>query len=387
MKIHEYQAKEILKEYGVPVLNGRVVSTVHEAVEAAKKMGGKAWAVKAQIHAGGRGKAGGVRLARSLNEVEEAAEAILGKVLVTVQTGPEGKVVRHLLIEEATDVAHEYYLAILLDRESSKLVFLASTEGGMDIEKVAHKTPEKILKVTIDPSVGYTPSIARKVGFWLGLKGPMIENLSVVLKNLYRLYLEKDCTVVEINPLITTHKNEILALDAKINFDDNSLERHKEFEALRDPNEEDAVENEAQEYGLSYVSLNGNIGCMVNGAGLAMATMDIIKLHGGNPANFLDVGGSATKEAIEQGFKMILKDTKVKAIFVNIFGGIMKCDVVAEGIVAAIKGQGVKVPLVVRLEGTNVALGKKILKDEHFSIITADDLHDAAEKVVKEALK
>ncbi|MEK6625942.1 MAG: ADP-forming succinate--CoA ligase subunit beta [Bdellovibrionota bacterium] len=382
MNVHEYQAKELMRKFGIKVLRGKVAKSVGEAVEGAKALGGNVWVVKAQIHAGGRGKAGGVKLAKSLDEVKSHAEAILGKTLVTHQTGPEGKKVQTLLIEEGCKIEHEYYLGIVLDRNKGKLTFIGSAEGGVEIEKVAAETPDKIIKVTVDAAAGYSPYIGRKLAFAMGMKGDVVKDALTFFEGLYNLYINCDCTAAEINPLVVTATGEVLALDAKLNFDDNALFRHPEIENLRDLSEESKEELEAHEYDLSYISLDGNIGCLVNGAGLAMGTMDIIKLFGGSPANFLDVGGGATKETVEKAFAIILRDPKVKAILVNIFGGIMKCDIIAEGIVSAARSLGIKVPLVVRLEGTNVALGKKILSESGLQIIAADDLGDAAKKVV-----
>jgi len=385
MNVHEYQAKELMREYGISVLQGKVARSVEEATTAAKKLGGNVWVVKAQIHAGGRGKAGGVKVAKSLDEVKKYADEILGKTLVTHQTGPEGKEVRTLFIEEGCDIEHEYYLGLVLDRNTSRITFMGSSEGGVEIEKVAKESPDKIVKVTVDPSVGFSPYVGRKLAYGMGMKGDMVKKAVKFFEGLYQLYLGKDCTTAEINPLVTTKSGDILALDAKLNFDDNALFRHPEIEKLRDPTEESKEELEAHEFGLSYIPLDGTIGCLVNGAGLAMGTMDIIKLFGGEPANFLDVGGSATKEAVEKAFSIILSDKKVKAILVNIFGGIMKCDIIAEGIVGAAKAIDLKVPLVVRLEGTNVSIGKKILQESGLSIIAAEDLKDAAEKAVRAA--
>lgn len=384
MNVHEYQAKELMKSFGISVLNGKTAKTVDEAVSAAKELDSGVWVVKAQIHAGGRGKAGGVKLAKSLDEVKSHAEDILGKTLVTHQTGPQGKEVKTLLIEEGCNIAHEYYVGIVLDRGTGKITMMASSEGGVEIEKVAEETPEKIIKVPIDPAVGFSPYIGRKLAYGIGIKDKeIIKKASKFFAGLYKLYVESDCTIAEINPLVLTQDNDVIALDAKLNFDDNGLFRHPDIEKLRDPNEESEKEIEASEYGLSYISLDGNIGCLVNGAGLAMGTMDIIKLYGGEPANFLDVGGSATKETVEKAFSIILSDENVKAILVNIFGGIMKCDIIAEGVIAAAKSLGISVPLVVRLEGTNVALGKKILNESGLKIIAANDLADAAKKVVE----
>jgi succinyl-CoA synthetase beta subunit len=386
MNVHEYQAKDLMRKFGIKVLNGQVAKTVDEAVAAAEKLGGNVWVVKAQIHAGGRGKAGGVKLAKSMDEVKAHAADILGKTLVTHQTGPEGKKVHTLLIEEGCEIDHEYYVGLVLDRAKGKITFMASSEGGVEIEKVAEETPEKIIKVAVDPAVGFTPFIGRKLAYGIGMKDKdMIKKASEFFKGLYDLYIQSDCTIAEINPLVTTKDGDVLALDAKLNFDGNALFRHPDIAELQDPTEESAKELEAAEHGLSYIELDGNIGCLVNGAGLAMGTMDIIKLQGGEPANFLDVGGGATKETVEKAFSIILSDENVKAILVNIFGGIMKCDIIAEGVIAAAKSLGVSVPLVVRLEGTNVALGKKILNESDLKIIAADDLADAATKVVAAA--
>lgn len=386
MNVHEYQAKELMRNMGLKVLGGQVAKTVDEAVEGAKKLGGNIWVVKAQIHAGGRGKAGGVKLAKSLDEVKLHAEDILGKTLVTHQTGPEGKKVLTLLIEEGCEIEHEYYAGVVLDRGTGKVTMMASSEGGVEIEKVAEETPEKIIKVAVDPAAGFTPFVGRKLAYGIGIKDANeVKEASKFFKGLYDLYMKYDCSVAEINPLVKTKQGNFIALDAKLNFDDNALFRHPEVAAMMDPTEESEKELEAKEFGLSYISLDGNIGCLVNGAGLAMGTMDIIKLHGGEPANFLDVGGGATKEAVQKAFSIILSDSNVKAILVNIFGGIMKCDIIADGVVAAAKELGIKVPLVVRLEGTNVALGKKILSESGLKIIAADDLGDAAAKVVTAA--
>lgn len=384
MNVHEYQAKDLMRKMGLKVLNGHVAKTVDEAVEGAKKLGGNIWVVKAQIHAGGRGKAGGVKIAKSLDEVKLHAEDILGKTLVTHQTGPEGKKVLTLFIEEGCDIEHEYYAGVVLDRATGKVTMMASAEGGVEIETVAEESPEKIIKVAVDPAAGFTPFVARKLAYGIGIKDKEeVKEASKFFKGLYDLYMKHDCSAAEINPLVKTKQGEILALDAKLNFDPNALFRHPEVEELRDITEESEKELEAGKHGLSYIELDGNIGCLVNGAGLAMGTMDIIKLHGGEPANFLDVGGGATKETVTEAFKIILSDDNVKAILVNIFGGIMKCDIIAEGIVAAAKELGVTVPLVVRLEGTNVALGKKILNESDLAIIAADDLGDAAKKAVE----
>lgn len=386
MNVHEYQAKELMKSFGISVLRGKTAKSVDEAVAAAKELDSGVWVVKAQIHAGGRGKAGGVKLAKSLDEVKTHAESILGKTLVTHQTGPQGKEVKTLFIEEGCNIAHEYYVGIVLDRGTGKITMMASSEGGVEIEKVAEETPEKIIKVPIDPAVGFSGYVGRKLAYGIGMKDKeVIKKASKFFAGLYELYIKSDCTIAEINPLVLTEENDVIALDAKLNFDDNGLFRHPDIEALRDPNEESEKEIEAAQHGLSYISLDGNIGCLVNGAGLAMGTMDIIKLYGGEPANFLDVGGSATKETVEKAFSIILSDDNVKAILVNIFGGIMKCDIIAEGVIAAAKSLGISVPLVVRLEGTNVALGKKILNESGLKIIAAEDLADAAKKVVESA--
>jgi succinyl-CoA synthetase beta subunit len=382
MNIHEYQAKDLMRPFGIALLNGSVADTVDGAVEAAKKLGGSVWVVKAQIHAGGRGKGGGVKVAKSLDEVKTYASQILGMQLVTHQTGPEGKKVLKLFIEEGCAIDHEYYVSIALDRTTGTPVFMVSTEGGMDIETVAHNTPEKIIKAHIDPATGFTQAHGRKLGYALGFKGETLKKAIKFFEGLYKLYIEKDCSIVEINPLVTTKSGDIIALDAKLNFDDNALFRHPEIEALRDITEESAQELEAGKYGLSYVSLDGNIGCLVNGAGLAMGTLDILKIYGGEPANFLDVGGGATKETVQKAFSIILEDKNVKAILVNIFGGIMKCDIIANGVVDAAREMGLKVPLIVRLEGTNVALGKKILAESGLKITAANDLADAAQKAV-----
>lgn len=385
MNVHEYQAKDLMRKYDIAVLSGGVAETPAEAVEVAKKLGGSVWVVKAQIHAGGRGKGGGVKLARSMEEVEQHAKDILGMQLVTHQTGPEGKKVLKVLVEQGCAIEHEYYAGIVLDRSSGKVAMMVSVEGGMDIETVAHESPEKIVKAFIDPATGFTPAAGRKLGYALGLKGEALKKTIKFLDGLYRLYIEKDCAIAEINPLVTTKDGDVIALDAKLNFDDNALFRHPEIEALRDITEESEQELEAGKFGLSYISLDGNIGCLVNGAGLAMATLDILQIYGGNPANFLDVGGGATKETVQKAFSIILEDKNVKAILVNIFGGIMKCDIIAAGVVDAAKELGISVPLVVRLEGTNVALGKKILAESGLKITAADDLADAASKAVAAA--
>jgi len=385
MNVHEYQAKDLMRQFNIGVLKGAVADTPAQARKVAEGLGGKIWVVKAQIHAGGRGKGGGVKLAKSLDEVEKLAGEILGMQLVTHQTGPEGKKVLKVLIEEGCDIDHEYYFGIVLDRSTGRLTLMASAEGGVEIEKVAHETPEKIIKAVIDPAAGFTQASGRKLAFGIGMRGDTVGKAVKFMEGLYNLYVQKDCSIAEINPLVTTKQGDVLALDGKLNFDENALFRHADIAALRDPTEESAQELEAGKYGLSYISLDGNIGCLVNGAGLAMGTLDIIKLHGGTPANFLDVGGGANKETVEKAFSIILQDKHVKAILVNIFGGIMKCDIIAEGVIAAAKSLGVSVPLVVRLEGTNVALGKKMLNESGLKIIAADDLADAAKKVVAAA--
>ena len=383
MNIHEYQGKEILRQYGVTVPNGKVAFTVDEAVEAAKELGTEVCVVKAQIHAGGRGKAGGVKVAKNLDEVRTYANEILGKTLITHQTGPEGKEVKRLLIEEGCDIKKEYYIGLVLDRATSRVVLMASEEGGTEIEEVAEQTPEKIFKEVIDPVVGLTPFQARRIAFHINIPKELIGKTVKFMLGLYTAFVEKDCSIAEINPLVVTGDGNVMALDAKINFDANALYRQKDILAFRDLDEEDPKEIEASKYDLSYISLNGNIGCMVNGAGLAMATMDIIKYYGGDPANFLDVGGGATAEKVTEAFKIILSDQNVKGIFVNIFGGIMKCDIIATGVVEAAKQVELKVPLVVRLEGTNVDLGKKILQESGLNIIAAESMADGAQKIVE----
>jgi succinyl-CoA synthetase beta subunit len=383
MNIHEYQAKAVLREFGVPVPRGIAAFSPAEAVKAANELGGSVWVVKAQIHAGGRGKAGGVKVVKSVDEVKKEAQRMLGSTLVTHQTGPHGKEVGRLYIEEGAAIAKEFYLSLLVDRETSRVALVVSTEGGMDIEKVAHDTPDKIVTFSIDPVTGILPHHARRVAQVLGLGPDQQKQANALIAALYKAFTEKDMSLLEINPLILTKDGKIVCLDAKVGFDDNALFRHPDVVALRDISEEDAKEVEASKYDLNYISLDGTIGCMVNGAGLAMATMDIIKLYGEAPANFLDVGGGATKEKVAAAFKIITSDPNVKGILVNIFGGIMRCDVIAEGVVAAVKEVGLKVPLVVRLEGTNVDLGKKILKESGLDVIAADDLDDAAQKIVK----
>ncbi|PNH24194.1 ADP-forming succinate--CoA ligase subunit beta [Staphylococcus haemolyticus] len=383
MNIHEYQGKEIFRSMGVAVPEGRVAFTAEEAVEKAKELDTEVYVVKAQIHAGGRGKAGGVKIAKSLSEVETYANELLGKQLVTHQTGPEGKEVKRLYIEQGCDIQKEYYVGFVNDRATDRITLMASEEGGTEIEEVAAKTPEKIFKETIDPVVGLSPYQARRIAFNINIPKESINKAAKFLISLYNVFIEKDCSIVEINPLVTTGEGEVLALDAKINFDDNALFRHKDIQELRDLEEEDPKEIEASKYDLSYIALDGDIGCMVNGAGLAMATMDTINHFGGNPANFLDVGGGATKEKVTEAFKIILGDDNVKGIFVNIFGGIMKCDVIAEGIVAAVKEVELTLPLVVRLEGTNVERGKEILNESGLAIEPAATMAEGAQKIVK----
>ncbi len=388
MNIHEYQAKEILAKYGVAVPKGRVAFTPDEAEDIAKNfMGDKLCVVKAQIHAGGRGKAGGVKLAKNHQEAKQHAEEIIGKKLVTHQTGPEGKEVKKVLIEEGCQIARELYLGLVVDRARQRVVVMASQEGGVEIEEVAAKSPEKILKEYVDPAVGLIPFQARKLAFGLGIDKSLVNKAVKFMMGLYQAFVDSDCSMAEINPLVITKDGNIMALDAKMGFDDNGLFRHKDVHDMRDLDEEDPKEVEASRYSLNYVALDGNIGCMVNGAGLAMATMDIIKLYGGMPANFLDVGGGANKEQVTVAFKILMSDPKVKAVLINIFGGIMRCDIIAEGVIAAAKEVGVKVPLVVRLQGTNVDLGRKILAESGLNIITADKMNEAAEKVVKAAKK
>jgi succinyl-CoA synthetase beta subunit len=392
MNIHEYQGKELLKTYGVSVLEGHVAWTPEEAVEAAKKLPGPVYVIKSQIHAGGRGAGkfkdapegkGGVRLAKSLEEVQEAAAAMLGHTLITKQTGPAGRVVRRVYVEAGCDIKRELYLSLLIDRSVSEVVIIASTEGGMEVEEVAAHHPEKILRAPVDPASGISSFHARKLAFGLGLEGKQIATFGKFVSSIYEAFVALDAAIIEINPLVVTGSGEIIALDAKVSFDDNALYRHPAIEALRDEGEEDPKELEATKHSLNYVALDGSIGCMVNGAGLAMATMDIIKLYGAEPANFLDVGGGATKERVTAAFKIILSDPNVEGILVNIFGGIMRCDVIAEGVIAAAREVALSVPLVVRLEGTNVQLGKDIMAKSGLPIISADNLADAAEKIVK----
>ncbi len=392
MNIHEYQAKELLAKYGVAVPKGGVAYTADEAAKIAEGLGGPVWVVKSQIHAGGRGAGrfkgddndkGGVRVVKSVDEVRDSVDAMLHKILVTKQTGDEGKEVKRVYIEEGCDIARELYLGILIDRATSRVTIMASTEGGMEIEEVAEATPEKILRIDIDPATGIQPFHTRQIAFGLGLERDQVKAGSRFLMAMYEAFNDLDASVVEINPLVVTGSGDVIALDAKMNFDDNALFRHKDVEELRDEDEEDPTELEAAKHDLNYITLDGSIGCMVNGAGLAMATMDIIKLYGGSPANFLDVGGGATKERVTTAFKLILSDPNVESILVNIFGGIMRCDVIAEGVVAAAREVSLDVPLVVRLAGTNVELGKKILEESGLPIVSADNLADAAEKVVK----
>jgi succinyl-CoA synthetase beta subunit len=385
MKIHEYQAKEILRRYGVATPRGIPCFSVDEAIAAASKLGGKVWVVKAQIHAGGRGKGGGVKLARSPDELRQYAGQILGMQLKTPQTGPEGQKVRRLLVEEGADIRKELYVGMVVDRASQRVVLMASSEGGMDIEEVAAHTPEKIYKVAVDPMAGLTDAEAEMLARKIGLPDKALGQARDFMKGLYRAFDETDASLAEINPLILTGDDRVLALDAKMNFDDNALFRHPDIAAMRDLDEEDPAEIEASKYDLSYISLDGDIGCLVNGAGLAMATMDIIKLYGGSPANFLDVGGGASTEKVTEAFKIMLRNPRLRAILVNIFGGIMKCDVIAQGVVTAAREVSLKVPLVVRLEGTNVDLGKKILAESGLPIISASNMADAAQKVVAAA--
>ena len=387
MKIHEYQGKEILRKYNVAVPKGEVAFSVEEAVAVAKKLGGKIWVVKAQIHAGGRGKGGGVKVAKSLDEVKTFATQILGMNLVTHQTGPEGKIVKRLLIEEGVNIARELYLGILLDRSVSKNVIMVSTEGGMEIEKVAEETPEKIVKEYIDPAIGLQSFQSRKLAFALGLKGDEFKNAVKFFASLYKAYTSTDASMLEVNPLVITKEGNVIALDAKINFDDNAIFRHPEFLEMRDLDEEDPLEIEASKSNLNYIKLDGNVGCMVNGAGLAMGTMDIIKLAGGMPANFLDVGGTANAETVANGFKIILSDKNVKAILINIFGGIVKCDRVANGVVEAAKKTNVSVPIIIRLAGTNADIAQKILNESGLNFKVAVNLRDAALKVTEATAK
>lgn len=382
MNIHEYQAKDLLRKFGVSVPRGGVGYTADEAIKVAEELGGPVWVVKSQIHAGGRGKAGGVKLAKSIEEVKKFSSEMIGSNLVTHQTGAEGKEVTRVYVEEGCDIEKELYLGILVDRASSRITIMASTEGGMDIEEVAAASPEKILKLSVDPVTGLQAHHSRRIGYGLGLEAGQVRSCIRFLDGMYRAFTELDASVVEINPMVVTGDGDVVALDAKMNFDDNALFRHENIAELRDETEEDPTELEATKYDLNYVKLDGNIGCMVNGAGLAMATMDIIKYYGGEPANFLDVGGGATRDRVTAAFKLILSDPNVEALLVNIFGGIMRCDVIAEGVVAAAREVSLSVPLCVRLAGTNVELGKRILEDSGLPIIAADDLADAAEKAV-----
>ena len=393
MNIHEYQAKALLRSYGAPVSDGRAVTKAEEAKTAAAELDGPLWVVKAQIHAGGRGKGhfqepdagekGGVRLTRSVEEAADEAKRMLGRTLITHQTGPAGKQVNRIYIEDGSGIERELYLALLVDRTTSRISFVCSTEGGMDIEEVAAATPEKILSFSVDPATGYQPFHGRRIAFSLGLTGPQVKQCVALMGTLYRLFTEKDMEMLEINPLIVTDKGDLKCLDAKMGFDSNSLYRHPDILALRDETEEDPKELAASKFDLNYIALDGEIGCMVNGAGLAMATMDIIKLYGAEPANFLDVGGGASKEKVTEAFKIITSDPNVKGILVNIFGGIMRCDIIADGVIAAVRDVGLQVPLVVRLEGTNVEKGKEIIETSGLNVIAADDLSDAAEKIVK----
>ncbi|MEG0472820.1 MAG: ADP-forming succinate--CoA ligase subunit beta [Solibacillus sp.] len=383
MNIHEYQGKEILRKYGVAVPKGSVAFSPDEAVKVAKELGANVTVVKAQIHAGGRGKAGGVKIAKNLDEVRSYAKELLGKVLVTHQTGPEGKEIKRLYIEEGSDIRKEYYLSLVLDRATSGVTMMGSEEGGMDIEEVAESNPEKIFKEVIDPVTGLMPFQARRMAFNMNIPANLVNKASKLMLGIYKAFIDKDASTVEINPLVVTGDDQVVALDAKFNFDSNALYRQKDIVELRDFDEEDPKEIEASKYDLSYISLNGNIGCMVNGAGLAMATMDTISYYGGSPANFLDVGGGATAEKVTEAFKIILSDPHVKGIFVNIFGGIMKCDIIAQGVIIAAKEVGLAVPLVVRLEGTNVDLGKNLLNESGLNIVAADSMADGAQKIVK----
>ena len=387
MNLHEYQAKQIFHAYGIPVPAGKVAASAEEAAAAAEALGGSVWVVKAQVHAGGRGKAGGVKLARDLEAVRAAAAAMLGKRLVTPQTGAEGLPVERVYVESGSDIAREIYLSLTLNRETSRVALIASAAGGMDIEEVAHKTPEKILAVSVHPAAGLQPFQARELAFGLGLSGTQIGEFTALAGALYRLYLEKDLSLVEVNPLIVTRAGALVALDAKINVDANAIFRHPELAALRDATQEDPMERRASEHDLNYVSLDGDIACMVNGAGLAMATMDLIKLHGGQPANFLDVGGGATSERVTAAFELILSNSRVRAVLVNIFGGIVRCDIIADGVIKAVKKVGVKVPVVVRLEGTNAETARAMLAKSGLTITPAEDLTDAARKVVALARK
>lgn len=383
MNIHEYQAKQLLNDYGVPVPDGEAAFSVEEAVAAADQLGGDTWVVKAQIHAGGRGKAGGIKIANSQSEVREYADELLGKDLVTHQTGPEGQTVNRLYIEKGVDIERELYLSLIVDRGREGLVVMASSEGGVDIEQVAEEHPDKIVKVMADPQLGLAEFQARKLAFDLGFEGKSVFKAATLMRNLYDVFTDKDCSLAEINPLVETGDGEVIALDAKMNFDNNGLFRHPDIRELRDESEEDDAELRAKKHGLSYVNLDGNIGCMVNGAGLAMSTMDIIKHYGGEPANFLDVGGGADTETVTAAFKIITEDPRVEGIFINIFGGIMKCDVIANGVLEAVKEVGLEVPLVVRLAGTNVDKGKKLLQESDLDIISVDSMADGAEQIIE----
>ena len=385
MNIHEYQAKALLKAYGITVPEGHVVASPDQAIGAAQELGGDVWMVKAQVHTGGRGKAGGVKRAATLEEVEKHTEQMLGQPLVTHQTGKSRKTVKRVLVEKGCRIDHEFYLGLVLDREIGKPVFMASDQGGMDIEAVAARTPERIVRAAVDPATGFTAYIGRKLAYGMGLRGDLLKQVSNVCKGLYELFIAKDCSLAEINPLVTTTTGGVKALDAKLNFDDNALFRQPDISALRDHDEEDPQETAASRYGLTYIGLDGNIGCLVNGAGLAMATMDILKLHGGEPANFLDAGGSATQEAIQEAFGIILAEQKVSAVLINIFGGILRCDIIARGVVSAARHLNVTVPIVVRLEGTNADMGRQILEGTQLQITVANDLADAAKKAVAQA--
>ncbi|MGD7037296.1 ADP-forming succinate--CoA ligase subunit beta [Methylotuvimicrobium buryatense] len=382
MNIHEYQAKQLFKLYGIPVPEGSPAETAGHAEQVARELGGNAWVVKAQVHAGGRGKAGGVQIAKSLDEITEFSRKLLGTRLVTQQTGAEGLPVETLYVEKAGQIDREFYLSALVDRGSERVIFIASADGGMDIEEVAEKTPDRIISFQVDPAAGLQPYQCRKVAFAFGLQPTQFKSLEKIMAGIYRLLLEKDAGQIEINPLVTTDSGELIAVDAKINFDDNAVAAHSDITAMRDPGQEDEKEHKAQQFGLNYITLDGSIGCMVNGAGLAMATMDLVKLKGGSPANFLDVGGGTNTEKVAEAFKLILADPNVKAVLVNIFGGIVKCDVIAEGILAAVKEVSVKVPVVVRLEGTNAEAGRRLLRESGLNLVAADDLAKAAEQVV-----
>jgi len=385
MNLHEYQAKQLFAEYGVPVLKGVPATSAAEAEAAASRLGGDGWVIKAQVHAGGRGKAGGVKLVKSINELKEAAEGYLGSRLVTHQTDAKGLPINTVLIESLCDIDKELYVSLMVDRASERVVIMASSMGGMDIEEVAATQPEALIKVAVDPVAGLMPYQCRKISFGMGLPGELAGPMTKLLSGLYKLFIERDASLVEINPLVITKRGELLALDAKVGIDGSALYRHKDLAAMQDASQEDPTEHEAEQHGLNYVSLDGEIGCMVNGAGLAMATMDLIKLHGGNPANFLDVGGGTTTERVAEAFKLILADTKVEAVLVNIFGGIVRCNLIAEGIIAAVKEVGVSIPVVVRLEGTNAQQGRELLDSSGLAIISAADLTDAAQKVVAAA--